>query len=240
MPKDTSDRGGAPRTTIVLADDHAVVRSALRMLLEAEPGFEVVAEAGDAEGAARYVRGHKPNVLVLDLNMPGRSSLEMIPTIKEASPATQIVVLTMQAETAFARQALDGHATASKHGLEDAQRDHVGVEGEHEPNLRREPSEVVALRILTVGAELSRQRADRRVEIRLLAARSGMRVGVSQPRIGAHERELVRPLRWAASEIARTLSHVPGGCLRCGGSRWRQVLGHRCVRPEDVLEERCP
>jgi two-component system response regulator NreC len=76
------------------------------MLLDAEPGFEVVAEAGDAEGAVRYVRGHKPSVLVLDLNMPGRSSLEMIPAIKEASPGTQIVVLTMQAETAFARQAL--------------------------------------------------------------------------------------------------------------------------------------
>jgi two-component system response regulator NreC len=94
------------RTTIVLADDHAVVRSALRMLLEAEPGFEVVAEAGDAPGAVRYVRGHKPTVLILDLNMPGPSSLESIPEIKEASPNTNIVVLTMQAETGFARQAL--------------------------------------------------------------------------------------------------------------------------------------
>jgi two-component system response regulator NreC len=93
-------------TTIVLADDHAVVRTALRMLLESEPGFEVVAEAGDAESAIRYVRGHKPTVLILDLNMPGPSSLESIPAIKEASPETQIVVLTMQAETAFARQAL--------------------------------------------------------------------------------------------------------------------------------------
>lgn len=92
--------------TIVLADDHAVIRSALRMLLEAEPEFEVVAEAGDAPSAIRYVRGHKPTVLILDLNMPGPSSLESIPAIKEASPDTQIVVLTMQAETAFARQAL--------------------------------------------------------------------------------------------------------------------------------------
>ena len=97
---------GGAKTTIVLADDHAVVRTALRMLLESEPGFEVVAEAGDAPSAVRYVRGHKPNVLILDLNMPGPSSLESIPDIKEASPETQIVVLTMQAETAFARQAL--------------------------------------------------------------------------------------------------------------------------------------
>jgi two-component system, NarL family, response regulator NreC len=96
----------AATTTIVLADDHAVVRSALRMLLEAEPEFEVVAEAGDAENAVRYVRGHKPTVLVLDLNMPGPSSIESIPEIKEASPETKIVVLTMQAEAAFVRQAL--------------------------------------------------------------------------------------------------------------------------------------
>jgi two-component system response regulator NreC len=93
-------------TTIVLADDHTVVRSALRMLLEAEPGFEVVAEAGTADDAARYVLGHKPTVLILDLNMPGRSSLDAIPDIRAASPATEIVVLTMQNESAFARRAL--------------------------------------------------------------------------------------------------------------------------------------
>lgn len=103
-----SDEGSpaAEKTTIVLADDHAVVRSALRMLLDSEPGFEVVAEAGDAEAATRYVLGHKPTVLILDLNMPGGSSLEAIPAILEASPATEIVVLTMQSEPAFARKAL--------------------------------------------------------------------------------------------------------------------------------------
>jgi two-component system, NarL family, response regulator NreC len=92
--------------TIVLADDHKLVRQALRVLLEAEDDFEVVAEADDAEGALRYCRGHKPTVLILDLNMPGRSSLEAIPEIGEASPGTRIVVLTMQKEPAFAREAL--------------------------------------------------------------------------------------------------------------------------------------
>jgi two-component system response regulator NreC len=92
--------------SIVLADDHTVVRRALRLLLEAEPGFEVVAEAEDAEGAVRYLRGHKPDVLILDLNMPGRPSLEAIRDIQEASPLTRIVVLTMQQEPAFARKAL--------------------------------------------------------------------------------------------------------------------------------------
>jgi two-component system response regulator NreC len=92
--------------SIVLADDHTVVRRALRMLLEEEPGFEVVAEAEDADGAIRYLRGHKPDVLILDLNMPGRPSLETIPEMRQASPETRIVVLTMQKEPAFARQAL--------------------------------------------------------------------------------------------------------------------------------------
>ena len=92
--------------SIVLADDHTVVRRALRLLLEEEPGFEVVAEAEDADGAIRYIRGHKPDVLILDLNMPGRPSLEAIGEMREVSPQTKIVVLTMQKEPAFARQAL--------------------------------------------------------------------------------------------------------------------------------------
>jgi two-component system response regulator NreC len=93
-----------------VADDHAVVRSGLRLLLDAERDFEVVAEAGDADSAGRYVRGHHPAVLVLDLNMPGGSSLEAIPTIREDSPETQIVILTMQEEPAFAREALTAGA----------------------------------------------------------------------------------------------------------------------------------
>jgi two-component system response regulator NreC len=96
---------------LVIADDHAVVRSGLRLLLDAEPDFEVVAEAGDVDTARRYVRGHHPTVLVLDLNMPGGSSLQAIPAIREESPDTQIVVLTMQEEPTFARQALAAGAS---------------------------------------------------------------------------------------------------------------------------------
>ncbi len=96
--------------TIVLADDHPVVRSGLRMLLEAEEDLEVVAEAGDVDATRRSVLGHKPTVLVLDLNMPGGSSLEAIPAIGESSPDTVIVVLTMQEDPAFAREALQAGA----------------------------------------------------------------------------------------------------------------------------------
>ncbi len=92
--------------TIVLADDHAVVRSALRLLLDAEEDFEVVAEAGDIEAALRYTRGHKPDVLILDLNMPGGPSIGAVPELRKASSETGIVVLTMENEPAYARQAL--------------------------------------------------------------------------------------------------------------------------------------
>jgi two-component system response regulator NreC len=92
--------------TIVLADDHAVVRSGLKMLLEAEPDISVVAEAADVDSAARYVLGHHPTVLVLDLNMGEESSLPTIPQIRERTPDTAIVVLTMQNDPAFASEAL--------------------------------------------------------------------------------------------------------------------------------------
>lgn len=91
---------------IVIADDHAIVRRGLRQLLDGEQGFEVVAEAEDVESARRYLRGHHPDVLVLDLNMPGESSLEAIPKLRSEFPDTQIVVLTMQNEPAYARTAL--------------------------------------------------------------------------------------------------------------------------------------
>ena len=104
----TEAQGGV---SVVLADDHAIVRDGIRMVLESEPDIEVVAEAGTAEDAARYVLGHKPSVLVLDLNMPGESSLETIPKIAEVSPDTRVIVLTMQSEPAFARKALQAGAS---------------------------------------------------------------------------------------------------------------------------------
>src|SRR6185437_6194014 len=91
--------------TIVIADDHQIVRSALRLLLEAGPGFRVVAEAGDVATTERRVTAYHPQVLILDLSMPGESSLPSIPRIRAAAPDTQIVVLTMHNEPAFAREA---------------------------------------------------------------------------------------------------------------------------------------
>jgi two-component system response regulator NreC len=107
MPSAADDVPTAPATVrIALADDHEVVRSGLRLVLEGEPDMEIVAEAADVESATRMVLGHKPDVLVLDLNMPGGSSLPAIPQMIAASPGTAVVVLTMQEDPAFAREAL--------------------------------------------------------------------------------------------------------------------------------------
>jgi len=103
-------KGATPAIRVVIADDHAVVRRGLRQLLDSEEGFEVVAEASDLESARRYVRGHHPQVLVLDLNLPDGLSLPTIPEIRAEFPDTQIVVLTMQNEPAYAREALSAGA----------------------------------------------------------------------------------------------------------------------------------
>jgi two-component system, NarL family, response regulator NreC len=92
--------------SIVLADDPTVVRRALRALLEEESGFEVVAEASDADGAVRCLREHEPDVLILGLEMPGKPGPEAISELREASPQTQIVGLTTQKEPVLARRAL--------------------------------------------------------------------------------------------------------------------------------------
>src|ERR1051326_8923551 len=69
-----AERADRTKTTVVIADDHTVVRQGLRLLLDAEDGVQVVAEAGTVPDAERLARAHRPTVLVLDLNMPGGSS----------------------------------------------------------------------------------------------------------------------------------------------------------------------
>lgn len=96
----------SPEITIIIADDHQMIRTGLKMLLEAEEGLTVVADAGDIPTTLRKVLGYRPRVLVLDLNMPGEPSLPAIPRILEISPETSIVVLTMEKDPDFARGAL--------------------------------------------------------------------------------------------------------------------------------------
>jgi two-component system response regulator NreC len=98
------------RIRVVIVDDHAVVRRGLQQVLNFEADIDVVAEASNLDDARRYVLGHHPDVLILDLNLPEGLSLDAIPSLRTEFPNTQIVVLTMQNEPAYARQALGAGA----------------------------------------------------------------------------------------------------------------------------------
>jgi two-component system response regulator NreC len=92
--------------TVVLADDHNVIRAGLRRMLEGEADLRVVGEAGDSPSAARLARDRRPDVLVLDLHMPGAEPLSDIKELRETLPTIAIVVLTMQSDPRRARDLL--------------------------------------------------------------------------------------------------------------------------------------
>jgi two-component system response regulator NreC len=98
-----------PRISLVLADDHVVVRRGLRMLLERVPDFEVIAEASDAGEALAAVSTGDVDVLLLDLNMPGRP-LDVLAEITESAAGVAVIVLTMEQDPAFASRALEAGA----------------------------------------------------------------------------------------------------------------------------------
>jgi two-component system response regulator NreC len=97
---------------VVIVDDHALIRRSLRAVLQIDPGIAVVGEADDQHAAIEAVQRERPDVLVLDLHMPGGSSLETIRRVREIAPACKIIVLTMEASSAFACGALDAGASA--------------------------------------------------------------------------------------------------------------------------------
>jgi DNA-binding NarL/FixJ family response regulator len=97
--------------SILIVDDHAMVRSGLRLLLEEEDDFGVVAEAGDVDSALEKASEHGPDVILLDLHMPGRASVPAIPDLLAAAPGTAVVVMTMHDDPAFARASLVGGAS---------------------------------------------------------------------------------------------------------------------------------
>ena len=96
---------------LVIVDDHAVVRSGLRRVLEAEDDFEVVAEAGDTRNAVFEARAHKPDVIVMDVVMPGRSGIEAIPDVLKEAPDAKVLVLSMQDDPSYVREAFAGGAS---------------------------------------------------------------------------------------------------------------------------------
>ena len=132
------------------------------MLLDSEPDFEVVAEAGDVAESLRKVAAFHPNVLILDLNMPGESTLSVIPRIRASEPDTQIVVLTMQSDPAFARDAL--RAGAIGYVLKEA------ADGELVQAVRLASQSMTYLNP-TLGARLAAEPSERPATPDMLSAR---------------------------------------------------------------------
>jgi two-component system response regulator NreC len=96
---------------VLVVDDHAVVRSGLRLLLDAEPDIEVVGEAGDIGAAVLEARAAKPDVILMDLVMPGRSGIEGMPAVLKEAPTAKVLVLSMQDDPRYVREAFAAGAT---------------------------------------------------------------------------------------------------------------------------------
>ena len=96
---------------VVLVDDHAVVRSGLRLLLENQADMKVVGEAGNAKDAVFRARALKPDVILLDVVMPGESGIEVLPTLLNESPETKVLVLSMQDDPSYVREAFAAGAS---------------------------------------------------------------------------------------------------------------------------------
>jgi two-component system invasion response regulator UvrY len=101
----------AARIKVLLADDHAVVRAGYRFLLSYNPDIEVVAEAGDGQEALQLLERLQPDVLVLDLTMPGMHGLEVLHQIKARRSGSRVLVFTMHENPAFVEQALQSGAS---------------------------------------------------------------------------------------------------------------------------------
>jgi DNA-binding NarL/FixJ family response regulator len=96
---------------ILVVDDHAVVRSGLRLLLEAEDDLEPVGEAGNARDAVFQARTLKPDVILLDVVMPERTGLEVLPQLIHENPEAKVLVLSMQDEPRYVREAFAAGAS---------------------------------------------------------------------------------------------------------------------------------
>jgi two-component system response regulator NreC len=96
---------------ILIVDDHAVVRSGLRLLLEAEDDLEPVGEAGTAREAVFQARALKPDVVLMDVVMPDQSGLDVVPTLLRERPETKVLVLSMQDDPQYVRQAFAAGAS---------------------------------------------------------------------------------------------------------------------------------
>jgi two-component system response regulator NreC len=169
----------------VLIDDHAVVRSGLSLLLEAEEDIEVIGEGGSAQDAVFRARALKPDVMLLDVVMPGQSGIEAMPKVLKESPDTKVLVLSMQDDPSYVREAFA--AGASGYVLKEAVDEEV----------------VAAVREIANGGRYVHPT----LGARIVAAEAQERAAAEADPLSEREREVLRLLALGHTnqEIAQTL-----------------------------------
>jgi two-component system response regulator NreC len=185
---------------IILADDHALMRRSLRLLLDTEADLEVIAEADDLSLVVRHVHGQRPHVLVLDLGMPGGSSVEAIVRLRNQVPETNVVVLTMDDNPVFAEQAL--RAGAVGFVLKDSADEDLPA----------------AVRAAAKGEEY--------VSPRILTHLGGVRESLSADKLSQRETEVLRLIAFGHTsvEIAQKL-HLSPRTIETHRTRIHRKLG---------------
>jgi two-component system, NarL family, response regulator NreC len=185
---------------VVIADDHAMVRRTMRLLLDGEHDIDVREEAADLAAVIRHVRRHAPNVLVLDLRLSNGSTIETIRRLRADMPHTEIVVLTMEESPQFAQQALDAGAVGFV--LKD----------------RADSELVAAVRLAARGEEY--------VSPRVSAALEALQRAAGDGELSPREIEIVRliALGFTSREIASKL-HLSRRTVETHRSRIQAKLG---------------
>jgi two-component system response regulator NreC len=157
---------------VVLIDDHAVVRSGLRLLLDAQPDIEVVGEGGNAQDAVFRARALQPDVILLDVVLPGESGIDALPKLRKESPETRILVLSMQDDPTYVREAFA--AGASGYVLKEAADEEV----------------VAAVREIAGGSSYIHPA----LGARMVAAEAAERAAAEADPLSEREREVLRLL----------------------------------------------
>jgi two-component system response regulator NreC len=170
---------------VLIVDDHAVVRSGLKLVLQADEAIEPVGEAGSAREAIFEARTLKPDVILLDVVMPDQSGLEIIPTLLKENPDAKVLVLSMQDDPRYVREAFD--AGASGYVLKEAADSEV----------------VAAVREVAGGGRY----VDPELGARLVAAESEERRRADEDPLSEREGEVLRLLALGHTnqEIAKQL-----------------------------------
>ena len=170
---------------VLIVDDHPVVRSGLRRVIDAESDIQTVGEAGDADRAVFEAIENKPDVVVLDVMMPGKTGIEGLPALLQAVPNAKVLVLSMQDDPRYVREAFD--AGASGYVLKDAADNEV----------------VGAIRAVAAGERYVHPS----LGAKLFTAESEQRRRAEQDPLSEREREVLHLLALGHTnqEIAKTL-----------------------------------